>query len=113
MLIAWTDRREKPIMRWLCAFAILCAMSLACAAEDGRYGFGVSSDGMLPPARKNAYGPGMDSDATGRPFYWAPKDQPASAPSQPDPTLHVKPDAYGPGTGMDQYGRPVERRPGF
>lgn len=98
--------------RWL-ALIVLFAAPFACGAEDGRYGFGVSSDGMLPPAKKDAYGPGVDSDATGRPFYWAPKDQPASIPSRPDATLRVKPDAYGPGTGSDQYGRPVERRPGF
>lgn len=100
-------------MRWYFAFVLLFVASLACAAENNQYGFGVSNDGMLPPARKNAYGPGMDSDATGRPFYWVPKDQPSGAPSQPDPTLRVKPNAYGPGTGSDQYGRPVERRPGF
>lgn len=95
------------------ALVLLLAASVACAAENERYGFGVSSDGMLPPARKNAYGPGVDSDAAGRPFHWAPVDRAAGVQRQADPALDVKPDAYGPGTGMDQYGRPVERLPGF
>ena len=100
-------------MRWCLALALLAAAPAARAGDGDRYEVGVSSDGMLPPARRNAYGPGLDSDATGRPFFWAPKHSPAGAPSLPDPTLRVKPDAYGPGVGSDQYGRPVERRSWF
>ena len=88
---------------------VLIALSAAAQDDswDGTYDFDVSSDGLLPPARRDAYGPGLDSDATGRPFYWAPKNEKRAI---PDPTLDVKPDAYGPGIGSDQYGRPVERR---
>jgi hypothetical protein len=100
-------------MRGYPLFALALIASLAYGADESQYGFSVSSDGMLPPARKDAYGPGMDSDATGRPFYWAPKGGPAGVAVRPDPTLDVKPDLYGPGTGIDQYGRPVERRRGF
>lgn len=83
----------------------------AIAQGNSEYTFGVTGDTLLPPAKRDAYGPGMDSDATGRPFYWAPKSDAGNAqPSHPDGTLRVKPDAYGLGVGMDQYGRPMERR---
>ena len=64
--------------------------------------------GLLPPVSNDVYGPGVHSDATGRPFQWVPV---APAPMAPDPLLRVKPNAYGPGVGMDQYGRPVRARP--
>jgi hypothetical protein len=51
-----------------------------------------------------AYGPGINSDATGRPFIWQPLPGNGSA----DTLSSVRPDAYGPGIGMDQYGRPVQ-----
>lgn len=59
----------------------------------------------LAPIRPNAYGPGINSDATGRPFQWQPQGLP---PTGPDPTLKVKPNAYGLGVHADQYGRIVE-----
>jgi hypothetical protein len=59
---------------------------------------------LLGPITPNAYGPGLNSDATGRPFMWAPQ---FGGSGYPDPTLRVQPNAYGPGIGMDQYGRPV------
>jgi hypothetical protein len=53
-------------------------------------------------ARPNVYGPGINSDATGRPFtYKDPSGNPNLEPQR------VRPNAYGPGIGMDQYGRPV------
>lgn len=64
-----------------------------------------SPDGQifLGPITPNAYGPDINSDATGKPFT-----------NQPDygfgGQLKVKPNAYGPGVGMDQYGRPVRPR---
>ena len=87
---------------------IVFISSLAIAGEE--YDFDVSKDGYLPPGRRDAYGAGIDSDATGRPFFWAPKNEPRNIPRFPDPTLRVKPDAYGPGIGSDQYGRPVEKK---
>ena len=59
---------------------------------------------LLGPITPNAYGPGLNSDATGRPFIWTPQ---FGGSGYPDPTLRVQPNAYGPGIGMDQYGRPV------
>ena len=61
---------------------------------------GLLGGGFLGPSTPNAYGPGMNADATGRPFVW-----------QPDfggPALgQITPNAYGPGVGMDATGRPV------
>lgn len=62
---------------------------------------------FIGPYRSNAYGPGINSDATGRPFTW----QSAPDYGAADPVSRVRPDAYGPGVGMDQYGRPVEAVP--
>src|SRR5664280_1464527 len=59
---------------------------------------------LLEPYQPNAYGPGINSDATGRPFILQPS--PGNGPA--DPLSDVRPDAYGPGIGMDQYGRPVQ-----
>jgi|CXWL01.1.fsa_nt_gi hypothetical protein len=55
---------------------------------------------LLGPITPNAYGPGLNSDATGRPFLWQPDfGGPAMGP--------ITPNAYGPGIGMDGTGRPV------
>jgi hypothetical protein len=61
---------------------------------------------LLKPYKQNAYGSGVNSDATGRPFKWQTQDGQDVAPN-----TRVKPDAYGPGIGMDEYGRPVKTRP--
>jgi hypothetical protein len=60
--------------------------------------------GILGPITPNAYGPGIHSDATGRPFQWT--TQQGEAVQTP-----VKPNAYGLGVGMDPYGRPVYANP--
>lgn len=65
---------------------------------------GLLQHGLLSPYKPNAYGPGLNMDATGRPFMWQPQ---WGGTGFPDPTLQVKPNAYGLGVGMDQYGRPV------
>lgn len=65
---------------------------------------GLLQYGLLSPYKPNAYGPGINSDATGRPFVWKPE---GAGPQTFDPFLKVKPDAYGLGVSMDQYGRPV------
>ncbi len=58
---------------------------------------------LLGSTNENAYGPGIHSDATGRPFTWQPDfGGPALGP--------IKPNAYGPGIGMDATGRPVRPR---
>ena len=73
------------------------------ATPDSGQG-GLAGSGFLGGYTPNAYGPGLNMDATGRPFMWQPQ---WGGTGFPDPTLQVKPDAYGPGVGMDQYGRPV------
>ena len=72
------------------------------ATPDSGQG-GLAGSGFLGGYTPNAYGPGVNSDATGRPFIW----QPDSGFGPPDPFSRVQPNAYGPGVGMDQYGRPV------
>jgi len=69
--------------------------------------FAQNADGYLKPYQPNAYGPGINSDAAGRPFRWEPL--PGNGPA--DPLSGVSPDMYGPGIGMDQYGRPVQPAP--
>ena len=55
---------------------------------------------LLGPIMPNAYGPGMNADATGRLFIWQPDfGGPAMGP--------ITPNAYGPGIGMDATGRLV------
>ncbi len=63
-----------------------------------------NANGFLEPYQPNAYGPGINSDSTGRPFTW--QTLPGNGPA--DPNSNVTPDAYGPGIGMDEYGRPVQ-----
>jgi len=64
-----------------------------------------NQDTFLQPFKNDAYGQGIHSDATGRPFKWETQQ------GHTDPLLDVKPNAYGPDIGMDQYGRPVKPVP--
>ena len=98
---------EVILIKYLLIIALFLSSSI-CFAQDT--GFDQSWNNRqiyLRPYRPNAYGPGINSDATGRPFQWQTEDR------QPiEPWNRVKPDAYGPGIGMDQYGRPVKPGPG-
>jgi hypothetical protein len=71
------------------------------ADEAGDKVAGTLTPPFLGPYRPNAYGPGINSDATGRPFVWQSDQGPI------EPFAKVRPDALGPGIGIDQYGRPV------
>lgn len=76
--------------------------------HDQQQGFGNSWDNKntyMQPYKPDAYGPGIHSDATGKPFQWKTQDGQTSHSSK------VKPNAYGPGVGMDEYGRPVKPSP--
>ena len=53
----------------------------------------------------DAYGPGVHSDATGKPFEWKTQD------GQTSHSNKIESDAYGLGVGMDEYGRPVKPSP--
>ncbi len=57
---------------------------------------------------QNAYGPGIHSDATGRPYTWQPTLGHTGGVLGP-----VKPNAYGPGIGMDATGKPVQAVPQY
>lgn len=59
-------------------------------------------DNFTRPYEQNKYGPGINSDATGKPFTWQTNDGQTVPPGS-----QVKPDVYGPGVGKDQFGRPV------
>jgi hypothetical protein len=67
--------------------------------------FAQSAGGYLEPYQADAYGPGINSDATGRPFTW----EPLAGNGPAEPLSDVRPDVYGPGIGMDQYGRLVQQ----
>ena len=72
-------------------------------SAQGHQGLGLTQRGLLGPGTKNAYGPGIHSDATGRPFTLQPDfGGPALGP--------ITPNAYGPGIHMDGTGRPVRPR---
>jgi hypothetical protein len=62
-----------------------------------------NQDTFSRPYRPDAYGPGIHSDATGRPFRWQTEQG-----EYVQPGIRVKPDGYGLGVGMDEYGRPVK-----
>jgi hypothetical protein len=65
-----------------------------------------NQDTFLRPYRSDAYGPGIHSDSTGRPFRWQTEDGQLVPPG-----IGVRPDAYGLGVGMDEFGRPVKPEP--
>ena len=76
--------------------------------RDQQQGFGNSWDNKntyMQPYKPDAYGPGVHSDATGKPFEWKTQDVQTSHSNK------VKADAYGIGVGMDEYGRPVKPSP--
>lgn len=68
-----------------------------------------SNPPLFEPIQPNAYGPGVNSDATGRPFHWAPEGQQQS---RPDPTIQPQLNQYGLGRSADQYGRSIEPKMG-
>ena len=66
--------------------------------------YGVTAP-LLGPPKQDAYGPRINSDATGRPFQYRTNfdNKPVFGP--------VVPNGYGLGVHMDQYGRPVHTTP--
>ncbi len=95
-------------MHWFLIAAL--TMMLATPAFAQQSEDGVSPTGLLPPYTQNAYGPGINADATGRPFTYQPRPGFQSNPQTPI-LGQVKRDAYGPGVHMDQFGRPVRDAP--
>lgn len=66
---------------------------------------------LMQPFQNDQFGPGLNRDATGRPFYWTP--QGSSNLSHPDPTIQPNINAYGLGQSSDQYGRPIQPNMGL
>lgn len=76
--------------------------------DDQAHGFGSSWDNhtsFMKPYHHNTHGPGVHSDATGKPFEWKTRNGETSHSNK------VNPDGYGLGGGMDEYGRPVKPSP--
>lgn len=99
-IITWFDAQFLPSVH---------SDATSCSNEiKPEQGFGHSWDNKniyMQPYKHNAYGIGVHSDSTGRPFEWETQD------GQTGHSNEVKPDAYGPGVGMDEYGRPVKPSP--
>ena len=74
---------------------IASVVGLACAAQAQTW----ETDPAFG-AKRNAYGPGVHMDATGRPY----RDSASGGGAILEP---VRPNVYGPGVGMDATGRPV------
>lgn len=98
---------------------LLCSVSYAYAYDiDNPYGSTGGNQSMyqnplqrpnvMGPITPNTYGPGINSDATGRPFTWQPQQ---GHQVQPNQFQQVQPNVYGPGIGMNQYGQPVTPQP--
>jgi len=87
----------------LFTLVVFCSAYSPALASDDEWG---KPSTLLKPYKQNAYGPGVNSDTTGRPFKWKTQDGQDVAPN----TI-VKPNAYGPDVGMDEYGRTVKAKP--
>ena len=100
--------QDKIMTRVLIIFclglALISLLGNAWSWEDNNDIFG-NDYGLLSPMEHDAYGPGIHSDATGRPFKFKTFD------GEDIGIFKVKPDAYGPGVGMDEFGRPVRAVP--
>ncbi|MFN8544624.1 MAG: hypothetical protein U0807_10545 [Candidatus Binatia bacterium] len=113
-ILEGTFRQESPEGTYLGRFAAVRPtkgwvplVGLAPGASPPRaraIDLGAATSGLLGPGRADAYGPGVNADATGRPFSW--RTEQGEAIIGP-----VKPNAYGLGVGMDQFGRPVRATP--
>ncbi len=76
--------------------------------KDRKYVFGQgqqrgeeSNQQYQKPYKRNAYGHGVNSDATGKPFQWKTNEGQVYR-------GEVKQNGYGMGVGQDKYGRPVK-----
>lgn len=94
-------------MRTVLAIVIVAVAMLTGTAFADGFGEPRVPDTYLQPEKRGAYGLGVHSDASGRPFKYETEQ------GQDLTIEEVKPDAYGLGVGMDQYGRPVHRVPAF
>ena len=56
-----------------------------------------NQEGLLDPSMPDVYGPSVNQDGTGRPWFW----QPEGTQDGPNPALEVEPNVFGPGIGME------------
>ena len=85
-------------MKYLISFLEVLFLVGYAYGQDDIFG---NNYGLLSPMKHNAYGPGIHSDATGRPFKFKAFD------GQDVGICDVKPNAYRPGISMEGFGRPV------
>jgi hypothetical protein len=88
-------------------FAIVVLVATISYAGSFRQNRGLGSSWnnnqtFTQPYKHNAYGQGIHSDSTGKPFQWETQDR------QITTFEKVRPNGYGDGIGMDIYGRPVK-----
>lgn len=99
---------------------ILIATLISTAAQAEYIDWGKQPTGKI---RSDAYGPGIASDATGRPFRFKPGPlgaTPRTRQTRPgyvdwgqQPLGEIRQDYYGPGIDADESGRPFHAEPGF
>lgn len=110
VVLAATLERQNPMPTWTNVLLNALAAGLASGGSSHpqagfsntrpSFGGGMLGNGFMGPYTPNAYGPGINSDATGRAFIWKPDSGgPALGP--------INPNAYGPGIGSDETGRAV------
>jgi hypothetical protein len=98
----------KKIILIALVLLFLGSTQLLMAESKNGYGFKNSlkrQESLLPPYQQDTYGPGINSDATGKPSTWQTNDG-----QTVQPGTKVKPDVYGPGVGQDEYGRSVKAK---
>ena len=110
VVLAATIEKQNPMPTWSNVLLNALAAGLASGGSSRpQAGFsnmgpsfsgGTLGSGFMGPYRPNAYGPGINSDSTGRAFIWKPDSGgPALGP--------IHPNAYRPGIGSDGTGRAV------
>lgn len=93
----------KKIVLISLALFFLCDSQLMAQNKSGFDKSWDQQDTFMRPYGQDKYSPGVNSDATGKPFTWQTNDGQAVPPGG-----YVQPNGYGLGVGKDQFGRPVK-----
>jgi len=89
--------------------SLFCALPVIAEDENNENSLNSSwdkHDTYISPYHNDAYGPGVNSDSTGRPFRWKTQDGQTVPPGS-----KVEQNGYGLGVGKGEYGRPVKTEP--
>jgi len=89
--------------------SLFCALTVIAGDENNDNSLNSSwnnHDTYISPYHDDTYGPGINSDAKGRPFQWKTQDGETLPPGS-----EVEPNGYGLGVGKDEYGRAVKTEP--